>query len=186
MEWDVITLLEGHLLGASSILLRNPGRAIVVDTGLANQRNSLTTALKRHGLTVEDIDLVFNTHMHVDHSNNNCIFSKARIITSQKNYDWTLALQSQLDAMNEHNLDEIMEFYPEIHLAGLSEHMASKFIQIERRLWQTENIGQYDQYDWLETSKLPEGITAVPTPGHVPHHVSRSEERRVGKSGDRV
>src|SRR5882757_8098256 len=101
MEWDVVTLMEGHMLGASSILLKNPSRAIVVDTGLANQRNALTTALKKQGLEPDDVDLVLNTHLHVDHSNNNCIFRRARIIASRHNYEWTLALQDQVDAMNE-------------------------------------------------------------------------------------
>src|SRR5882724_5228191 len=107
MEWDVITLLEGHLLGASSILLRNSSRAIVVDTGLASQRNSLIAALKVQGLTTDDIDLVLNTHLHVDHSNNNCVFGKARIIAARRNYEWTLALQSKLDEMNEQDLGEL-------------------------------------------------------------------------------
>ena len=173
MEWDVITLLEGHLLGASSILLRNSSQAIVVDTGLSNQRNPLIAALKQQGLEPDDIDLVLNTHLHVDHSNNNCIFRRSRIIASRHNYKWTLALQDQVDAMNEQNLSEIEEFYPEILSAGLTQKFAAKFIQIERRLWLRENIGSYDQYYWLEESaKLPPGIRAVPTPGHVPSHFS--------------
>lgn len=172
MKWDVITLMEGHLLGASSVLIRNALQAIVVDTGLANQRNSLITALRKHGLEVDDISLVLNTHMHVDHSNNNCIFRKARILASQKNYEWTLALQGRLDAMDEHNLGELIEFYPEIYSTGFTPKFVTKFIQIERRLWQSENIGDHAMYDWLEDSKLPAGILAVPTPGHVPYHVS--------------
>ena len=173
MEWDTITLLEGHLLGASSILLKNSSRAIVVDTGLSNQRNALISALKQQGLYTDDVDLVLNTHLHVDHSNNNCLFQRARIIASRHNYEWTLALQDQVDAMNEQNLSEIEGFYPEILSAGLTQKFAAKFIQIERRLWAIENIGLRDQYDWLEeTAKLPSGIYAVPTPGHVPGHFS--------------
>jgi len=172
MEWDIITLLEGHLLGASSILIKNHSQAIVVDTGLANQRNSLIAALREHRLEASDISLVLNTHMHVDHSNNNCVFKKARITTSRKNYDWTLALQDKLDEMNEYDLTELADFYPNLLSDGIPAKMATKFIQIERRLWQTENIGRFDQYDWLETTKLPDGIMAVATPGHVPHHVS--------------
>jgi glyoxylase-like metal-dependent hydrolase (beta-lactamase superfamily II) len=173
MEWDVVTLMEGHLLGASSILLRNSSQAIVVDTGLANQRNSLITGLKNQGLTTDDVNLVLNTHLHVDHSNNNCIFKNARILATRENYQWTLALQRRLDVMNEQNLSEIDDFYPEILSAGLTQRFAAKFIQIERRLWLDENIGRPDQYDWIdESAKLPPGIRAIPTPGHVPSHVS--------------
>ncbi|HZS47780.1 MAG TPA: MBL fold metallo-hydrolase [Blastocatellia bacterium] len=172
MEWNVITLMEGHLLGASSILVTHSSQAIVIDTGMANQRNSLLNALKQNGLDAGDVSLVLNTHMHVDHSNNNCVFHNARIITSRRNFEWTLALQDRLDTMNEHNLDEIMEFYPDIHSIDFTPKIATKFIKMERTLWKTENIGAVDRYDWLETSKLPEGITAVPTPGHVPDHVS--------------
>jgi|SRR5882724_1143954 len=173
MEWDVITLMEGHMLGASSVLLRNSSRAIVVDTGLANQRNALIAALKKQGLESDDVDLVLNTHLHVDHSNNNCIFGKARIIAARRNYEWTLALQDKLNAMNEQDLGELDEFYPEILSDGLTQKFAAKFIQIERRLWLNENIGSFDQFDWLEESaKLPSGIRAVPTPGHVPSHFS--------------
>ena len=187
MEWNVITLLEGHLLGASSLLAINDSRAIVIDTGLANQRNSLIGALMTQGLVPDDISLVLNTHLHVDHSNNNYLFRNARIIASQRNYEWTLSLQAKLDVMDEHNLNEILEFYPEILSEGISPRLASKFIQIERRLWQTGNIGDHEKYDWLETTKLPEGITAVPTPGHVPHHCSYvidGTDHRVLIAGD--
>jgi len=44
--------------------------------------------LKEHGLAPEDIDLVVNTHLHVDHAGNDKLFKNARFIAQKKEIEY--------------------------------------------------------------------------------------------------
>ncbi len=80
------------------------GRIALVDTGLEDfvtpeefttetglTAQFLEDALKEHGLTVEDIDLVINTHLHDDHCGNNPLFEKTPIYVQKAELDACLA-----------------------------------------------------------------------------------------------
>ena len=75
-----------------SFLVRGEGRNILVDTGLDENElfvpqgfidetglvpQSLIECLVQEGLSVEDIDIVINTHLHDDHCGNNSLFPRA-------------------------------------------------------------------------------------------------------------
>lgn len=68
------------LVAMQSWVLRSEGRTILVDTGVGNGKNrplvpvwhertasTFLTNLERAGVRPEDVDLVVNTHLHVDH-----------------------------------------------------------------------------------------------------------------------
>lgn len=73
--------------GLVSLLIRSEGKIILVDTGfgtkldekaqrragLERSEGDLTLALARLGVTVEEIDIVINTHLHGDHCGGNTI-----------------------------------------------------------------------------------------------------------------
>jgi len=63
-------------------LIQDNGVNILVDTGNQEVEKKLVDALKKQGLTPEDINYVILTHHHLDHTANNHLFKKA-IIT-----DW--------------------------------------------------------------------------------------------------
>jgi len=75
----------------TSLLIRVGGRNIVVDAGIGNRlneklrkiwrinrpRGGLVDALARLGLRPEDIDMLVNTHLHLDHAGGNMIEDEA-------------------------------------------------------------------------------------------------------------
>lgn len=73
---------NGVILEArSSITLICTGRMnIIVDTGLPGDRNSILEGLEWVGLKPSDVDVVVNTHDHLDHTGENRFFTEARII----------------------------------------------------------------------------------------------------------
>lgn len=71
---------QGGILDArSSVTLIISGLIrIVVDTGLSGEEELIVKALAETGLSVEDIDIIVNTHSHPDHCGANHLFSSAR------------------------------------------------------------------------------------------------------------
>lgn len=86
-----------------SFVVRSSGKTILVDTGMGNKRGApgglLPGNLKKIGLAPEDIDVVFNTHLHIDHVGWNCserdgvfvpTFPNAEYWVAEKEWDfWT-------------------------------------------------------------------------------------------------
>src|SRR5206468_2469836 len=64
--WRVEPLLEGTSYSSSCTLVTNSSHRVVIDTGLSIQERSLLDALRARGLDPADVDLVVNTHLHVD------------------------------------------------------------------------------------------------------------------------
>jgi N-acyl homoserine lactone hydrolase len=81
------------------------GHRIVVDTGIADpgwvtdnvapctQRpdETLEGALQEIGWSLEDADIVLNTHLHYDHADNNALMPQARFYVSER--EWNYARQ---------------------------------------------------------------------------------------------
>jgi len=64
---------------STTTLIKSDGKSIVVDPGQADPA-ILIIALEKHGLKPEDIDYVFLTHSHLDHSKNTAIFPNAKVV----------------------------------------------------------------------------------------------------------
>ncbi len=52
----------------NSHLVRGAGGCVLVDAGLPGSESKIEKALRRHGLSFEDIRLIVVTHAHVDHA----------------------------------------------------------------------------------------------------------------------
>ena len=74
---------SGTILDArSSVTLISTGtRRIIVDTGLKGEEKIILERLAESGLNPEDIDSVINTHAHQDHTGNNFLFSRAKVLS---------------------------------------------------------------------------------------------------------
>ena len=169
--WAVETLLEGTGYSSSCTLVTKRDCKVVVDTGLSFMESDLRRALHRKGLEPADIDLVINTHVHVDHCGNNAIFPRALIFLSEAEWRWTDAFYSALFASR--TPERVApQFYPELESHGLKPRTIRNATRMARMFWKRERLGAEERLRWLERSNLPAGLEVLSTPGHTPHHVS--------------
>lgn len=71
-------VLEAH---SSSTLVRSKAHIIVIDTSSSEYRPRIEERLREREVDPGDVDIVINTHNHVDHRANNDLFPKARLIS---------------------------------------------------------------------------------------------------------
>ncbi len=185
-SWKVDVLLCGSWRGATSVLLTNGRHHMVVDTGMAHEAPLLVEALEKKGLRPSDIDLVFNTHFHIDHVLNNNLFPNSEIYGVQQCYDWCRAAYA--DLLDETNWEKLaLKYYPETHDYERSEELMGKLRKLALRWWDPCRLGDPSQFRWVENHALPEDLECLVTSGHVPGHVSlivQGQEGPVVVAGD--
>lgn len=76
-------LKEAH---STSTLVLTTGHNILVDTSSRQQRAPLLQGLEDAGLRPEDVDILINTHMHMDHTGNNDLFASAVRMARSEEY----------------------------------------------------------------------------------------------------
>ncbi|MFC9455474.1 N-acyl homoserine lactonase family protein [Streptomyces sp. NPDC056983] len=88
-------------------VLRSGDRTVVVDTGgpadeemirrriphgyVVAEEERIENALSRLGVRADDVDLVFNTHLHWDHCSNNDVFRNAEILVQRTELVYAVA-----------------------------------------------------------------------------------------------
>lgn len=99
--------------GLVSLLIRSEGKTILVDTGygtkldekaqrragLDRPQGDLTAGLARLGVTVEEIDIVLNTHLHGDHCGGNTIRQGDRVVATYPNAQYLVQRLEWADAI---------------------------------------------------------------------------------------
>lgn len=65
---------------STTVLVRADGYNIVVDPGTHKSEEEYKEALKKFGLTTEDINYIFTTHEHLDHARDIALFRNAEVI----------------------------------------------------------------------------------------------------------
>jgi glyoxylase-like metal-dependent hydrolase (beta-lactamase superfamily II) len=169
--WAVEVLLVGTGYSSTCTLLRSREHRIVIDTGLSIQEDALAAALNERGVSPDDIDLVINTHLHVDHCGNNSLFRAATILASRAEWDWTHAFYAAV--FNTRAAERMLPtFYPEIGQYNLQARTIRNVARLARLFWRPERLGDPSRIRWLETTGVPAGLTILATPGHTPHHLS--------------
>jgi glyoxylase-like metal-dependent hydrolase (beta-lactamase superfamily II) len=169
--WRVETLLEGTGYSSSATLLVHSTCRVVVDTGLSIQESDLLSALRARHLEPVDIDIVINTHLHVDHCLNNALFTRAAIYMSEPEWHWTTAFYQAIFSTRDVER-AALAYYPELPSYRLSPRTIRNVARLARLFWRPERLGRPEQFRWLESTPLPEGLELLRTPGHTPHHVS--------------
>jgi len=76
---------DGWIASSTVTLVQSDGKNIIVDPGC--NRKKLIEALKKNDLKPADIDFVFLTHNHADHTLLAGVFKKAKVLTCQEIYD---------------------------------------------------------------------------------------------------
>lgn len=170
-RWKVDVLLAGSWRGATSVLLSDARRHVIVDTGMPNESHQLVAALERRGLRPDDVEVVINTHFHLDHVLNNSLFPNSTVYASQESYEWCCALYSDLrDKAHWEKL--ILKYYPETWDYERAGDLMGKLRKMALRWWDPKRLGRRTLFRWTETHALPEGLESVVTAGHVPGHIS--------------
>lgn len=79
-----IFLLRGEAQGSHSYLIRGAYRNVLIDSGLDQNFLSLQEQLLGLGLKLRDIDIVLNTHEHLDHIGANRYFQEFSLIAAHR------------------------------------------------------------------------------------------------------
>lgn len=79
-----IFLLKGEGKGSHIYLIRAAYRNVLIDSGLDQNFLYLQEQLLSLGLKVKDIDLVINTHEHLDHIGSNRYFQESSFIAAHR------------------------------------------------------------------------------------------------------
>ncbi len=140
-------------------LIRSAGKNILVDTGIGPRRRGgfppghLDQALADAQLTPADIDIVVNTHLHIDHVGWNTFdtddgrrqvfFPKATFLFQQAEWDYWMTPERVAEPGNSHLRECVAPLADSTHLT----------------LVNTE-------------SPVDAHVTFIPTPGHTPGHVA--------------
>lgn len=94
---EVAVLVEGYVkngdasVQATVTLVKDAGKNIIVDPGMTRESDAILAALAEQGLKPEDIDVVFITHHHPDHTRHMGVFPTAEVIDYASIYrgdDW--------------------------------------------------------------------------------------------------
>ena len=174
-------LVDGHKVrfNLASYLIRSDGRTILVDTGMGARPEGepdipwgeLMNDFQAHGVRADEIDMVVMTHLHRDHVGWNLAppaqeggryaptFPKARYWFSTK--DW--------EACHD----------PDV--------MPSRFPNAPTTVWPLQDLGLIEFMDGEHV--LTSELTAFPTPGHTPGHMSimvNSQGERAIILGDAI
>lgn len=159
MPVHAIDLNHGGLPGAISAYLILDPEPTVVDPGPATSLEALEAGLVEHGLDFGSLHRVALTHVHLDHAGG-----------------------------TGHLVRENPELQVYVHEAG-AEHLASPdrlvastrrtFGEAHDRLWgEVLPVPQGAIQAWRPGDSGPmRGVRALPTPGHIAHHVSYMDER---------
>jgi glyoxylase-like metal-dependent hydrolase (beta-lactamase superfamily II) len=185
--WAAEVLLVGTGYSSTCTLLRSADHLVMIDTGLSIQADELAAALKNRGVRPDQVDIVINTHLHVDHCGNNSLFPAATIFASREEWEWAHAFYGALFSTRtpEHI---IPDFYPEVGQYHLKIRTVRNVARMARLFWHPERLGDPRRVRWLEESQLPAGLEALSTPGHTPHHhsIRVAGESPVVVAGDAV
>lgn len=169
--WKTDVLLPGSWRGATCTLLSCGQHHIIVDTGMPHEAHRLLGALEKRGLHPSDIRMIVNTHFHVDHVLNNCLFPNSDIYGTQQSHDWCCeAYSSLLDVQNWEKLS--LKFYPESPDYERTSELMGALRRFALRWWDRKRLGDPSRFRWIETHPLPDGLEFLVTNGHVPGHVS--------------
>ena len=143
-SWKVDVLLTGSWRGATSALLSNGRRRVVVDTGLPHEASQLVSALRERGSDPRDISDLINTYFHVDHVLNNSLFPQCAIYASQESYDWGRSLYADLRNTDWDRM--ILRYNPETFEYAEARKHLEKLRKIALRWWDPARLGDRSRF----------------------------------------
>ena len=156
-------------LGMRCLLIEHESGLILIDSGAGNKENEkfhdiygvenagaggvtqLEDGLRQVGVTPEDIGIVINTHLHFDHAGGNTTRRPDGIIVPTFPRAKYVLQAGEFEYATHTNERTAASYFPH------------NFLPVR-------DAGLFQMVRGEQT--IAEGITVVPTPGHVPHHQS--------------
>ncbi len=156
-------------------LVRSGGRTILIDTGygpgpidyLGGQRGELMDDLAAKSISLEDVDTVFFSHLHLDHVGWN---------TRNEGGRWVPAFPNARYLVHQADLD---------HFQKSEVRAAARYPYMDRFVDPLVNLGVLDTL--AGDTDLTDEVKAIHTPGHTPGHMSvmvSSQGQRALIQGD--
>lgn len=109
---EVKVLIEGYALRkeeekatSTTVLVRTADFSLIVDPGM--DRKKLLGALDKEGLSVKDIDYVFLSHYHMDHSLLTGIFENAKVLYTGDLYSFNAEISEGEEKLLGEDIDII-------------------------------------------------------------------------------
>lgn len=175
MELSVLIAGRGFPKLCSAVtLLREHGRATLVDSGSIDERPRLLAALRARGLEPQDIACVIATHLHHDHCGNHLLFPRARFVVTSVDLEDTRSFMNAYHADTSPGKQATAEL-----LRGRNEAVKEFYVrgivrEVTRNLEFYERVRTGDpRFVAVEgTQFLTPGIELLATPGHTPGHLS--------------
>jgi glyoxylase-like metal-dependent hydrolase (beta-lactamase superfamily II) len=161
-RWDPYTshLVEGEKVrfNLGSFLLRGDGRTILVDTGLGARPADMPEApwgqllqdFAANGVKPEDVDMVVMTHLHRDHVGWNLRAENGKYVPTFPNARYWMSAKD----WEATRLPEAQDRFPNAATC----------------IWPLAELGLMELMDGEYS--LTRALTALPTPGHTPGHMS--------------
>lgn len=153
----VKVLIEGYVkdkdtkVVPTTTLIQDGKVNIVVDPGMGkNKKEVLEKALRKEGLKFEDIDIVFCTHYHLDHTQYIGLFPKAKLIDSLYIYDGNNWLDHQGEGF------KLSPNVSTIHTPGHTPEHASLVVKLKKKVvviagdlwWHSDLTPKVDPMAW--------------------------------------
>ena len=140
--------------------MRSQGRTILIDTGygegpiesIGGRRGELMDDLAARGISPEEVDTVFISHLHSDHVGWNVVERDGELVPAFPNARY-VAHQADLD-----------------HFRRPDIQAASSFPFMDRCVESIIDLGLFDTL--TEDTNLTSEVRALHTPGHTPGHMS--------------
>jgi glyoxylase-like metal-dependent hydrolase (beta-lactamase superfamily II) len=175
MELSVLIAGSGFpKLRASVTLLREGGRATLVDSGLVDDAPRLVAALEARGLRPEDVLCVVATHLHHDHCGNHLLFPRARFVVSAVELANTRGFMDAYHGDRSPGKSDTAAILRSRNQAVKEYYVRGIVREVSRNLGFYERVRLGDpRFSPVEgRSFLTPGIELLPTPGHTAGHLS--------------
>ena len=145
-------------LNLASYLVRSQGSTILVDTGMGpvpedapdSTWGELLYSFEVSGVRADEVDIVVMTHLHRDHVGWNLVAENGRYLPVFPNARYVLSRKDWE--------------------ATRMPQYAERFPTASTKLWPLEELGILDVVEGEHT--INGELTALPTPGHTPGHMS--------------
>ncbi len=175
MELSVLIAGSGFpKLRSAVTLLREQGRATLVDSGWGEDRPRLLQALAARGLAPEDVSCVIATHLHHDHCGNHLAFPRARFVVSAAEFEDTRGFMGAYHADGSPDKRDTAELLRRRNQAVKDFYVRGIVRVVSRNLDFYERVRTGDPRFRLVAGScfLSGGIELLATPGHTTGHLS--------------